>query len=180
MIQLVKPKYFIPIHGEYHMRSTHKKLAMDVGIPENNIFLIDEGQVVEVVQGRARVLKETVPAGIVMVDGLGVGDVGEIVLRDRQAMAEEGMFVDIATVSNKTGELIGSPDIISRGFVYMREKEDLINRARNQVKKILSSHKDKTPDNWSNIKHKIRENLGQFLYQETKRRPMVLPVVIEV
>lgn len=180
MIQLVKPKYFIPIHGEYYMRSTHKKLAADVGIPKDNIFLIDEGQVVEFKQNKAKVLKETVPAGIVMVDGLGVGDVGEIVLRDRQAMAEEGMFVVIATVSSKTGRLIGSPDIISRGFVYMKEKEDLINRARNQVKKILSAHKDKTPDNWSNIKHKIRENLGQFLYQETKRRPMVLPVVIEV
>ncbi len=180
MIQLVQPKYFIPIHGEYHMRSAHKKLALDVGIPENDIFLIDEGNVVEVKQGKAKLLKETVPAGIVMVDGLGVGDVGEIVLRDRQAMAEEGMFVVIATVETKTGKLIGSPDIISRGFVYMREKEDLINRARNQVKKILSSRSDKNPDDWSNIKNKIRENLGQFLYQETKRRPMVLPVVIKV
>lgn len=180
MIQLVKPKYFIPIHGEYHMRSTHKKLAIDVGIPESNIFLIDEGRIVEFRQNKARVLKETVPAGIVMVDGLGVGDVGEIVLRDRQAMAEEGMFVVIATVSARTGKLIGSPDIISRGFVYMREKEDLINRARNQVKKILSARKDKDPDDWSNIKHKIRENLGQFLYQETKRRPIILPVIIKV
>lgn len=180
MIQLVKPKYFIPIHGEYHMRYAHKKLALDVGIPEDNIFLVDEGQVIEVKQNKARISKETVPAGLVMVDGLGVGDVGEIVLRDRKALAEDGMFVVIATVDGKTGKLIGSPDIISRGFVYMREKEDLINRARNQVKKILSRPGNKTPDDWSNIKHKIRENLGQFLYQETKRRPMVLPVVIEV
>lgn len=180
MLQLVKPKFFIPIHGEYHMRSAHKKLAEDVGILENNIFLIDDGQVVEFKNDKAKLLKSSVPAGVVMVDGLGVGDVGEIVLRDRQAMAKEGMFVIIATIDKKTGKLVGSPDIISRGFVYMREKENLINQTRDQIKKIFSTHKGRVPDNWSNIKQKIRESIGSFLYQKTKRRPMVLPVIIEV
>jgi len=180
MLTLVRPKFFIPIHGEYHMRSVHKELAEDIGILTDNIFLLENGEVVEFKNYKAKKLKATVPANMVMVDGLGVGDVGEIVLRDRQAMAKEGMFVVIATIDKKTGRLIGSPDIISRGFVYMREKENLINQTRDRVKKMFSTSKGKMPDGWSNMKHKIRENLGQFLYQETQRRPMILPVIIEV
>jgi len=182
MLDLVKPKYFIPVHGEYHMRASHKKLALAAGIPESNVFMIDNGDVVEVNSQGAHRLKETVPANVVMVDGLGVGDVGEIVLRDRQAMAKEGMFVIIATIDRKTGKLVSNPDIISRGFVYMREQEDLINRTRNEVKRILGSRRKgkSVPNEWNYVKQKIREDIGQFLYKETKRRPMIIPVVIEV
>ena len=180
MLTLVQPKYFVPIHGEYYMSTAHKKLALEIGIPNENIFLMDIGEVLEFKSGKAKKLKTTVPAGMVIVDGLGVGDVGEIVLRDRRAMAEEGMFVIIATIDKKTGKLVNNPDIISRGFVYMREKEDLINRTRDEIKRILSRPKGKLPNDWSNIKQKIRDDIGQFLYKETKRRPMVLPVVIEV
>ena len=183
MLSLTRPKYFIPVHGEYHMRYTHKKLAESMNIPKERIFMIDNGDIVEFSSTGGRQLKETVSAGMIMVDGLGVGDVGEVVLRDRQAMAKEGMFVIIATIDKKTGQLISSPDIISRGFVYMREQGDLINRTRSEVKRILGNGKrrgKRVPDDWSNVKQKIREDIGRFLYVETQRRPMILPVVIEV
>ncbi len=182
MLDKLRPKYFIPVHGEYHMRTAHKKLATGLGMSEDRIFMIDNGDVVEIDKTNARKLRETVPAGVVMVDGLGVGDVGEIVLRDRQAMAKEGMFVIITTIERKTGRLISSPDIISRGFVYMREQEDLINRTRDEVKRILGGKRKgkPMPNDWNNVKQKIREEIGKFLYKETQRRPMILPVVIEV
>ncbi len=182
MIDKLRPQYFIPVHGEYHMRAAHKKLAQGLGIPADRIWLIDNGDVVEIDKGGGRKLRETVPAGVIMVDGLGVGDVGEIVLRDRQAMAKEGMFVIIATIDKKTGQLISSPDIISRGFVYMREQENLINRTRAEVERILGGKRKgkRMPDDWNNVKQKIREEIGKFLYKETERRPMILPVVIEV
>jgi ribonuclease J len=180
MMTMVKPQFLMPVHGEYHMLMANKQLAEEVGIPEEKIVVMDDGQVVEFKSGRLRLLESRVPSGVVMVDGLGVGDVGEIVLRDRQAMSKDGMLVVIATVDKKTGSLITSPDIISRGFVYMREQEDLINRTRDRIKKILSHAEDALPDDWSNIKFKIREEIGQFLYDETRRRPLILPVVIEV
>ena len=180
MLKLTQPKYFIPIHGEYYMRFAHKKLANQIGIKDERIFLIENGDVIEFAKNSAKKLKETVPAGVVMVDGLGVGDVGEVVLRDRQAMAKEGMFVIIATIDSKTGKLVNSPDIISRGFVYMREEGELINQARDKVKQILSKPKGNVPNDWSNAKQKLREEIGQFLFTETQRRPLILPVVIEV
>ncbi|HCR42075.1 TPA: ribonuclease J [Patescibacteria group bacterium] len=180
MLQLTQPKYFIPVHGEYYMRSAHKKLANQVGIKDDRIFLLENGDIVEFTKTSAQKLKETAPAGVVMVDGLGVGDVGEVVLRDRQAMAKEGMFVIIATIDGKTGQLVSSPDIISRGFVYMREEGELINQARAKVKQILSKRKGNVSNDWSNAKQKLREEIGQFLFAETQRRPLILPVVIEV
>ncbi|MBU1092644.1 ribonuclease J [Patescibacteria group bacterium] len=180
MLKLAQPKYFIPTHGEYYMRFAHKKLANQMGVKDERIFLLENGDVVEFTKNSAQKLRETVPAGVVMVDGLGVGDVGEVVLRDRQAMAKEGMFVIIATIDSKTGKLVNSPDIISRGFVYMREEAELINRARDKVKQILSKPKGNVPNDWSNAKQKLREEIGQFLFTETQRRPLILPVVIEV
>ncbi|OGB85206.1 ribonuclease J [candidate division Kazan bacterium RIFCSPLOWO2_01_FULL_48_13] len=180
ILQLVKPRFFIPIHGEYHMRVSHKKLALGVGVPEADIFLLENGDIMEFHAGKARKLKDTIPAGIVMVDGLGVGDVGEIVLRDRQAMAKEGMFVIIATIERKSGKLVNSPDLISRGFVYMREQEELVNRTRMEVKQIIGRHSGKAPEDWSNIRQQIREEIGNFLYRETQRRPLIIPVIIEV
>jgi ribonuclease J len=178
MIKLTRPRWFIPVHGDYHMLIAHKELAEAVGIPTSNIMVIEDGDTVEFRGGKA-VRGKKVPVGGIMVDGLGVGDVKEVVLRDRQAMAKEGMIVLIAVVDKK-GKLIGSPDIISRGFVYMREKGDLMDKTRQQVKKIFAQHAGKVPDDWSNIKTKLREQIGEFLFREIERRPLVLPVVIEV
>lgn len=178
MIRLTRPRWFTPVHGEYHMLVAHKELAESVGIPVSNILIIEDGDSLEVRRGKITKGKR-VPVGSIMVDGLGVGDVKEVVLRDRQAMAKEGMIVLIATVDKK-GKLIGNPDIISRGFVYMKEKGELVDKTRQQVKKIFTQHVTKIPDDWSNIKTKLREQIGEFLFKEIERRPLVLPVVIEV
>lgn len=180
MLRIVRPQYFLPVHGEYHMMATHRQTAAKVGVPLESSFIIENGQVLEFERRQAKVLDRKVSAGIVMVDGLGVGDVGEIVLRDRQAMAKEGMIVLIATIDQQSGQLVSSPDIVSRGFVYMREKEDLINQIRARVRRIISSFKGQRPEDWSYVKNRLREDIGEFIFQETQRRPMVLPVVIEV
>jgi ribonuclease J len=182
MIGLIKPKFFIPIHGERHKLMVHAGLAQDVGVPEENILVSDNGQIIEFEGGKGVVTNKRVPASYVMVDGLGVGDVGNIVLRDRKAMAEDGIFVVIVTVNHETGQIVTSPDIISRGFIYMRENENLVHKARAEIKRLFSKHAtDKKPrGDWGLIKTKLREGLGEFLHKETERRPMVIPVVIEV
>lgn len=181
MLELIRPQHFMPIHGDYHMLIAHGKLAEKMGIPRANIHIIEDGDVLEIRDQKVKKLAEKAPVGSVMVDGLGVGDVKEIVLRDRQTMAKEGVVMVIVTVDRR-GRLLSSPDIISRGFVYMREKTDLINKTREGVKKTFAKHMTGTtvPDDWSNIKGKIRDNVSEFLYRETERRPLVLPVVIEV
>jgi ribonuclease J len=180
MMRLTKPKYLIPIHGNRFLLEGHKQLGEEVGIAKDNIFVAENGQIMEFDQKGARLTREKVPTEYVMVDGLGVGDVSDVVLRDRVALAEDGVFVVIATVEKKTGALVGSPDIISRGFVYMRENKELIERSRAYVKKLL---KDKDPKSGAfdeHLRNKIRNDVGQFLFNATKRRPMVLPVIIEV
>jgi len=178
MIRLTKPRWFVPVHGEYHMLIAHKELALEMGIPPSNIWVVEDGDTIEFRGGKA-IKGKKVPTGGIMVDGLGVGDVKEVVLRDRQAMAKEGMIV-LITLVDKKGKLVSSPDIISRGFVYMRETGGLIDKTRQQIKKIFAQHVTKVPDDWSNIKTKLREQIGEFLFRETERRPLVLPVVIEV
>ncbi|MFH0891582.1 MAG: ribonuclease J [Candidatus Falkowbacteria bacterium] len=184
MMRLLKPTYFMPIEGNHFMLRTHADLAEQVGIPKENIFVADNGQVVEFIRQENRTVgkltKEKVPTDYVMVDGLGVGDVSNIVLRDRRVMAEDGMIVAIATIDSKTGDPIGNPDIISRGFVYMKENRDLIEKTRMKIKKIVKDHDTRTPADDDYIKNKIRNEIGQFLFSQTKRRPMVLPVVIKV
>ncbi len=180
MLRLIKPKYFIPIHGNRFLLESHAKLAEDCNIPRSNIFVADNGQVMEYDQKGGRLTEERVPTDHVMVDGLGVGDVSQVVLRDRVMLAEDGIFVVIATVDQKTGALVGSPDIISRGFVYMRENKELIEKARARIKKILKDTDSKSPAFEDHLKNKIRNDVGQFLFTATKRRPMVLPVIIEV
>jgi ribonuclease J len=180
MIELIKPKYFIPIHGEYRMLVKHAQLAQELGIPEQQTIVVDNGEVVEFDQRGGRKVGARVPAGYILVDGTGIGDVGNIVLRDRQAMAKEGIFVVIVTVENKTGKMITSPDIISRGFVYMRASEDLIFKARQEIKKVFTRHNQRRPINWDFLKKSIRDELGEFLFKETQRRPMIIPVVIQV
>lgn len=183
-MRLFKPEYFMPIEANHYMLQANADLAEAVGIPNNRIFVADNGQVVEFRRSGGRVAglltKEKVPTDYVMVDGLGVGDVSEIVLRDRRMMAEDGMIVIIATIDSKTGSIIGNPDLISRGFVYMKENRDLIEKTRMKVKKIVKDKNPMTPADDDHIKNKIRNDIGQFLFNSTKRRPMVLPVVIKV
>ncbi len=185
MMRLLKPRYFMPIEGNHYMLRAHAELAEQVGIPRENIFVADNGQVVEFRKNSngeviGKLTKEKVKTDYVMVDGLGVGDVSNIVLRDRRVMAEDGMIVIITTIDSKTGEPIGNPDIISRGFVYMKENKELIEETRMKVKKIVKDHDPRTPADDDYIKNKIRNDMGQFLFKKTKRRPMVLPVIIKV
>lgn len=180
MLNLVRPKYFMPVHGERHHLVKHRELAMDVGIPGENIFVMDNGDVLEMTDAGARMLDQKVPNGLILVDGLGIGDVGEIVLRDRKAMSTEGIFVVICTVERQSGRLLTSPDIISRGFIYMRENERLVNSTRNEVKKMLERKEGDPPQNWTVLRTKIRDRVADYLYNQTKRRPMVIPVIIEV
>lgn len=180
MIKLVKPRYFIPIYANRYLLQAHADLAASLGIPQNRIFVADNGQIIEFDKSGGRLTKQYVTTDYVMVDGLGVGDVSEIVLRDRQMLAGDGMFVVIVTVDKRTGALLGSPDIISRGFVYLKESKDLIERARARVKKIMHDTDKRSPAFEDYIKNKIRNDIGQFLFNQTRRRPMVLPVLIEV
>ncbi len=180
VINTVKPEYFIPIHGEYRHLVLHTRLAQELGLAADHTFVMEDGQIFEVLEGKARISQEKADASYVLVDGLGVGDVGNIVLRDRQAMAKDGIFVVILTVDHETGKIVTSPDIISRGFIYMREREDLVYKARQEVKKMFAKHNEKYPANWDFIKKALRQEMGEFLFAETERRPMVIPVIIEV
>ncbi len=180
MIRLVNPKYFVPIEGNHFLLHYNGKVAETAGIPKENIFIADNGQVIEFKNGHGELTKEKVPADYVFVDGLGVSDETNVVLRDRQLLAEDGMVVIIATVDSKTGKLIQNPDIISRGFVFLKEHKELIEDLRHRVKKVVV---DSDPLSWAdtnNIRNKIRDYVGQFLYTKTEKRPMILPVIIEV
>lgn len=174
MINLVRPKFFVPIHGEYRHLVLHARLAEQVGIPRENIFIVESGQVLELDE-RSGQVDGKVPGGPVFVDGLGVGDVGNIVLRDRRLLSQDGFLLAVVTVDERTGELLGGPDIISRGFVYMRDSEELIEKAKEQVLKAL-----KRGGRRGGINQTIKNVLSKFLYEQTKRRPMILPVVMEV
>jgi len=181
MIQLMRPKFFFPVHGQYSMLASQAEIAKSERIPEKNIILAENGKVVSINKKSFRIEKETAPSNYVMVDGLGIGDVGEIVLRDRKQLAKDGMFVIVAVVDRLTGKVKNSPDIISRGFVYLRESKELLKETR---KKVIELVNRKTGGggavNWTYLKNEIRNEIGEFLFQKTKRRPMVLPVIIEV
>lgn len=181
IINLARPKFFIPIHGSHYMLSIHKELASSMDIEEKNIVVPRNGQIIELSKNSIRVLQKTVPANYVMVDGLGIGDVGEVVLRDRQLMAKDGMFVIVVIVDSQTGEVKQSPDIISRGFVYLRESKQLLRDTRAKTIGLVESiTKSPHPTNFTFVKNRIKEDIGEFLFRKTKRRPMVLPVVIEI
>jgi ribonuclease J len=180
MINIMKPRYFMPIHGQYSMMVAHSKLAQEEGIPENNIVVAENGQVIKMNEDKIFISKNEVPASQVFVDGLGIGDVGEIVLRDRQTLGENGMFVIVVVVDKKTGKVIGSPDIISRGFVYLKESKELLKQTRKRVIKLVNNaaSSDKAI-NWYYLKDEIRKKVGSYLFKKTERKPMVLPVIIE-
>jgi len=181
MLQLMKPKFFLPIYGQYSMLVRHAELAEEEGIPKKNIVVAENGQVINLNQKRIFIEREMVPSNHVMVDGLGIGDVGEVVLRDRQNLARDGMFVIVAVVDRTSGKVKGSPDIISRGFVYLRESKELLKETRKKVIDIVDrAASSGGAVNWIYIKDEIRNNIGQFLFSKTQRRPMILPVVIEV
>jgi ribonuclease J len=180
MIRLLNPKYFVPIHGNHFLLRYNGKIAEGMGYKKENIFIADNGQVMEFTKGTGMLTKTKIPSDHVFVDGLGVSDETNIVLRDRQVLAEDGMVVIIATIDGKTGKLIQNPDIISRGFVFLKEHKELIEDLRHRVKKMVS---DSDPLSWAdtnNIKNKLRDNVGQFLFTKTEKRPMILPVIIEV
>lgn len=179
MHRLVNPKYFIPAHGEYRHLKSHGKLAEELGMPKENTFIIQNGDVVEFTKDTAKV-NGNVPSGRILVDGLGVGDVGNIVLRDRKHLGEDGLMVVVLTISSKTGKIVAGPDIISRGFVYVRESEDLMGEARNVVREALKVCENQNITEWSVLKNTTKDVLRSYLYEKTKRRPMILPVVMEV
>lgn len=182
MLNLTKPTYLIPIHGHRYMRQMHADLGEDVGIPQKNIAVVDNGQVITLDKDRKMAItKEKIDTSYVMVDGLGIGDVGQVVLRDRQILSEDGMIVIIAVLDGKTGKVRGNPDIISRGFVYLRESKPLLAEIRKNTKFIVEEGSTKQHTaNLDYVKEQVREKLGRLIFQRTKRRPMILPVVIEV
>ncbi|MGI6341331.1 MAG: ribonuclease J [Minisyncoccales bacterium] len=182
MINTMKPKFFMPVHGQYSMLVANARLAEEeCNIARSNIIVADNGNIINLQKNKAYIDKKEVPANYVMVDGLGIGDVGEIVLRDRQVLAEDGIFVVIAIVNKKTGKVQTSPDIISRGFVYLKESQGLLKETR---KRVVGAIEEATGSgrivNWTYMKDKVRDDIGEFLFQKTERRPMVLPVIIEV
>ena len=176
---LVRPKYFIPVHGEQRMLKTHAKLARSMGMDPRNIIISDVGKVIEITQKNARI-NGTVPSGKVFVDGYGVGDVGAVVLRDRQHLAQDGMIVVVVSMSAEDGQVISGPDIITRGFVYVKESEALMDELRQVAVDALDSCQDRHIRDWSTIKSEIKGNLSGYLYKKTKRNPMILPVIMEV
>lgn len=185
MLALIKPKYLMPVHGERHRLMHHCRIAKMMGLVDQEHCLVgDDGQVIEFSKGKGEVTNKRIPASYVMVDGLGIGDVGNIVLRDRKAMAQDGIFVVIVTADRKNGQILTSPDIISRGFIYMREREDLVHKARAEVKRIFTKYSSKGKAgvklDFTTAKQKLRDEIADFLFKETERRPMVIPVVIEI
>ncbi|MFV8827206.1 ribonuclease J [Alkalihalobacterium sp. APHAB7] len=179
MLNLMKPKYFVPIHGEYRMQIAHRDLATEIGINPSKIFLVEKGEVVEIQDGAGRKAGK-VPSGNVLIDGLGIGDVGNIVLRDRRLLSKDGILVVVVTLNKTNGEIISGPDIISRGFVYVRESEKLLDEATGMVKQTLVKCVTENVNEWSSLKSSIREVLSRYLFEKTKRRPMILPIIMEV
>lgn len=176
---LVKPKYFMPVHGEYRHLKRHAMLAESLGMPKENIFIPELGSIIALTKDSCR-FAGNVPSGRLLVDGLGVGDVGNIVLRDRKHLAQDGLMIVVVTISGETGELISGPDIISRGFVYVRESEELMEEARRMVKSILEDCEEKNITDWATLKASIKNGLRGLLYEKTKRNPMILPIIVEI
>lgn len=179
MLNLMKPKYFIPIHGEYRMQRRHSLLAESVGVEPGNIFITEIGEIVEIQGGAARRAGK-VTAGNVLIDGLGVGDVGNIVLRDRKLLSQDGILVVVVTLSKQNGSIVSGPDIISRGFVYVRESEGLLDEANRIVSSTLQRLMSEKVNEWASLKTSVKDSLGRFLYEQTRRRPMILPIIMEV
>ena len=179
MHNLVRPKFFIPVHGEYHHLVQHAKLAQELGMPKDHIFLGENGYVFEFTRDKGQVAGK-VTAGMVMVDGLGVGDVGNIVLRDRRQLSQDGILIIVVAMDRASNTVVGGPDIVSRGFVYVRESEALMDEARARVEQALDRCQDEGVKEWAAIKANVRDALGRYLFEKTRRRPMIVPIIQEV
>ncbi len=179
MHNLVRPKFFIPVHGEYHHLVQHARLARELGMPKENIFISENGQILEFTREKGQVAGK-VTAGMVMVDGLGVGDVGNIVLRDRRQLSQDGILIVVVTMNKQTNRVVAGPDIVSRGFVYVRESEALMDEAKARVQQALDRCEDEKVKEWAAIKANVRDALGRYLFEKTRRRPMILPIIMEV
>ncbi|MBI5733642.1 MAG: ribonuclease J [Candidatus Kerfeldbacteria bacterium] len=180
LIRQIKPKYLIPVYANHYLLKEAGKVAMSIGFPPANIFYLDNGSVAEVSTAGTKVLAQKIPIEYVFVDGLGVGDISQVVLRDRQILSNDGMVVIIVTVDGKTGKLVGSPDIVSRGFIYMKDNKKLIDETRHKIKDILKVTETAKGVNDVYLKDKLRNDLGLFLFQKIERRPMIIPVIIEI
>lgn len=179
MHNLVRPKYFIPVHGEYRHLIKHANIAKDLGMPRENIVIAENGSVIELTKNGIGI-NGKIPSGKVLVDGLGVGDVGNIVLRDRRQLSQDGIMIVVVTLDHESCTVVSGPDIVSRGFVYVREAEDLMDEAREKVQSALDRCEAGGVSEWSSIKSAIRDSLGRFLYERTRRRPMILPIIMEI
>ena len=179
IMALVKPKYFLPVHGEYRQLMAHRDTALEMGIPKENIFITGNGKVLEINENEAK-FTGTVPSGRVMVDGLGVGDVGSIVLRDRQHLSQDGLIVIVMTMDNQTGEIVAGPDVISRGFVYVRESENLMDDVKSFIREEIHDLENKHIRDWTTIKSTLKDDVRDFVFDRTKRNPMILPIIMEV
>lgn len=179
MLALTKPKYFMPVHGEFRFLKQHGEIAVSTGTPKENIFLLENGRTLEIGKEEARITTQ-VPSGMVLVDGLGVGDVGNIVIRDRQLLSENGMIIVVVTLDRRTAKVISGPDIVTRGFVYVRESEGLMDDIREVARKELEKCDHNDVREWSNIKSALRETLIKYVYSKTKRQPMILPILMDV
>ena len=178
ILNIIKPRYFIPVHGEYRHLMKHAKIAESLGIPHSRIFVAENGQIIEISKKKAHVAGK-VTAGKVLVDGLGVGDVGNIVLRDRRQLSQDGIMIVVVSINKENGEIVAGPDIVTRGFVYVRESEQLIENAKAKVREAMEHCARKNITEWSVIKSQIRDKLGKHLYEKTGRRPMIMPIIME-
>jgi len=179
MLGLTRPRFFIPAHGEYKHLKKHSDLAVSMGMDPRNVFITDIGKVLET-DGVKMEFKGTVPSGRVLVDGLGVGDVGSIVLRDRKHLSEDGLIVVVATIEAASGTLMAGPDLVSRGFVYVREAEDMMRGAEELARSVIQDCLDSGSWDWASIKQRVRDELSGYLFSRTRRSPMILPIIQEI
>lgn len=179
IMSLVRPKFFLPVHGEYRQLRAHAETARKMGIPTENIFMLENGRVLELNENEAKITT-SVPSGKILVDGLGVGDVGNIVLRDRQHLSQDGLIIIVMTMDAASGEIVSGPDVISRGFVYVRESENLMEDVKNQIREEVRYFEERNITDWSTIKTALKDNLRDYIFQKTKRNPMILPIIMEV
>ena len=179
ILSLVKPKYFIPVHGDYRHLVAHSETAKSVGIPKENIFMLHNGLTLEMNRESAE-YADTVPSGRILVDGLGIGDVGNVVLRDRQHLSQDGLIVVVLTLEGATGEVVAGPDIITRGFIYVKDSESIMDDIKNEVRQEVRECESRGITDWTTIKNIVRDNLRDYIYDKTKRNPMIIPIIMEI